>query len=143
MGDRDEVTWLGDEWLTLWPGLDGGAIAVVERVRQDLGDRTGTVTTERHYHVTSLGGLDARRIADAVRGHWAVGNNLHWQLDVTSKEDGRRLRTGHGARNFSRLCRIALNLLKLKRDTTAKGGIQTKRLQAGWDNDYLLQLISQ
>ena len=137
----DRVEGLGGELLGLWPGLAAGAVAVVERVRQDLGDLTGAVTTERHYFITSVGGLDARRIAHAVRGHWGVENGLHWQLDVTFREDDRRIRKGHGAENFSRLCRIALNLLK--RDATAKGGIQTKRLQAGWDNDYLLQLISQ
>jgi predicted transposase YbfD/YdcC len=136
----DEVTWLGEDLLALWPGLKTGSIAVVERVRQDLGDPNGTVTADRHYYITSLGGLDAGRIAGAVRGHWAVENNLHWQLDVTFKEDDRRVRKGHGAENFSRLCRIALNLLK--RDTTVKAGIATKRLNAGWDNDYLLQLMS-
>lgn len=149
----DDVKWLGDDLLALWPGLAGGAVVVVERSRLDLGafgppaddgtgDRTPAVTTvERHYYITSIGGLDAGRIATAVRGHWAVENNLHWQLDVTFREDERRIRTGHGAENFSRLCRFALNLLK--RDTSAKGGIQTKRLQAGWDNDFLMQLISQ
>jgi predicted transposase YbfD/YdcC len=147
----DEVRWLGGELLALWPGLATGAVVVVERARRDLG-RFGTpadatadltpapVTAERHYYVTSLGGLDARRLADAIRGHWAVENNLHWQLDVTFKEDDRRIRKGHGAQNFSRLCRIALNLLK--RDTTVKAGIATKRLNAGWDNEYLLQLMS-
>ena len=137
----DAVEWLGEGLLGRWPGLATGSIAVAERTRQDLGDLTGTVTTERHYFIASLGGLDAGRIAAAVRGHWSVENNLHWQLDVTFREDHRRIRTGHGAENFSRLCRIALNLLS--RDTSAKGGIQTKRLQAGWDNDFLLQLISQ
>ena len=43
--------------------------------------------------------------------------------------------------NYSRLCRIALNLLK--RDKTLKIGIKGKRLNAGWDNDYLLRLINQ
>lgn len=147
----DEVKWLGKELLGLWPGLAGGAIVIVERTRLDLGtfgapaggtqDLTpAAAATERHYFITSIGGLDASRLATAIRGHWAVENNLHWQLDVTFREDERRIRTGHGAENFSRLCRIALNLLK--RDTSAKGGIQTKRLQAGWDNDYLLQLIN-
>jgi predicted transposase YbfD/YdcC len=30
---------------------------------------------------------DARAMAAAVRGHWAVENNLHWQLDVSFNED--------------------------------------------------------
>ena len=74
------------------------------------------------------------------RGHWAVEYNLHWQLGVSFNEDQRRIRAGHGAENFSRLCRIALNLLK--RDKSIKIGIKGKRLNAGWDHDYLLRLIS-
>ncbi len=55
-------------------------------------------------------------------------------------EDDRRIRKGHGAQNFSRLSRIALNLLK--RDVSIKAGIKCKRLNAGWDHDYLLKHIS-
>ena len=31
--------------------------------------------------------------ADAVRGHWGIENNLHWQLDVSFREDECRVRT--------------------------------------------------
>ncbi len=34
---------------------------------------------------------------------------------------------------------ISLNLIKA--EETAKVGIKTKRLMAGWDNDYLLKII--
>ncbi len=36
---------------------------------------------------------------------------------------------------------IALNLLK--HETTAKLGIKNKRLQAAWDENYLLTLLAQ
>ena len=67
-------------------------------------------------------------------------NNLHWQLDVSFREDERRIRKGYAAENFSRLCRIALN--RLKADKTAKVGIRTKRLKAGWDEYYLFKLLT-
>ena len=73
-------------------------------------------------------------------GHWGIENRLHWQLDVSFGEDQRRLRTGHAAENFSRLCRIALNLLKT--DTSTKTGIEAKRRKAGWNDAYLLKLLS-
>ncbi len=135
----DEIEWLGEELLELWPGV--AAIALVERTRQDLGDLSGHVSVERQVYISSLGGIDAVTVAAAVRGHWAVENNLHWQLDVSFREDESRVRKGHGAENYSRLCRIALNLLK--RDTSVRVGIKGKRLNAGWDHDYLLRLICQ
>jgi predicted transposase YbfD/YdcC len=136
----DEVNWLGGELLGQWAGLGSGSIAVVESVRQDLGDLTGQVTTERRYFISSLPGTDADRMAEAVRGHWAVENKLHWQLDVSFREDERRIRKGHGAENYSRLCRLALNLLK--RDKSVKIGVHGKRLKAGWDEHYLLRLLT-
>jgi predicted transposase YbfD/YdcC len=134
----DEVNWLGRDLIEQWPGLS--SIAAVESVRQDLGDLTGKVTTDRRYYISSRTGTDAKAMHDAVRGHWAVENRLHWQLDVSFGEDQRRIRKGHGAENFSRLCRVALNLLK--RDKSVKIGVHGKRLKAGWDEHYLLRLLT-
>jgi predicted transposase YbfD/YdcC len=118
-----------------WPGLK--SLVMVERTR----DVNGEVSCERHYYISSLGRkVRAKRMAGYVRGHWSVENNLHWQLDISFKEDQRRIRKGHGAENFSRLCRIALNLLK--RETTNKKGIDSKRKDAGWDDQYMLKVIT-
>ena len=123
-----------------WPHL--ASVAAVERVREVLGQDKSTTRreVERHYYVSSLAGHDARRMAAAVRGHWSVENQLHWHLDVSFGEDQRRVRKGHGAENFSRLARLALNLLQ--RDTKTKVGVKTRRLMAGWDHDYLLSLLT-
>lgn len=134
----DEVRWLGQDLLALWPGLS--SVAVVESTRQDLGDLSGKVSTQRRYYISSRKGTDAKAMHQAVRGHWAVENQLHWQLDVSFGEDQRRIRKDHGAQNFSRLCRLALNLLK--RDKSVKIGVNGKRLKAGWDEHYLLRLLT-
>jgi predicted transposase YbfD/YdcC len=137
----DEVNWLGTDLLALWPGL--ASVAVVESVRQDLGDLTGKVTTERRYFISSLKGCkpgSARRMAQAVRGHWGVENQLHWQLDMSFGEDDSRLRVGHGAQNFSRLRRIVLN--KLKSDPR-KVSLKVKRYRCSIDRDYLLERLRQ
>jgi predicted transposase YbfD/YdcC len=131
----DEVRWLGDDLLALWPGL--AAVAAVECDRAVAG---GARSVERRYFITSRPGTDAAAILAAVRGHWAVENKLHWQLDVSFREDDCRVRVGHGAENLSRLRRLALNLLK--RDTSAKIGVHGKRLKAGWDEHYLLRLLT-
>lgn len=135
----DDISWLGEELLNLWPGLS--SIALVERTRQDLGDLGGKTSVERCYYILSLKGTDASAVAGYVRGHWSVENNLHWQLDVSFREDHNRIRKNNAAENYSRLCRIALNVLK--RDRSLKVGIKAKRLNAGWNHDYLLKLIDQ
>jgi predicted transposase YbfD/YdcC len=126
--------------LSQWPGLSAGSMGVVEAVRQDLGDPSGKVTTERRYFISSRGGTDAARLAEAVRGYWSVENRLHGQLDVSFREDERRIRKGHGAENYSRLCRLALN--PLTRDRSVQIGVHGKRLKAGWDEHYLLRLLT-
>ena len=119
-----------------WPGLK--SLVVVKSIRE-VGGHT---SVERHYYISSLGRrVRAKRMAEYIRGHWAVENNLHWQLDISFNEDRRRIRKGHGAENFSRLCRIALNLLK--NEKTLEIGIAGKRKCCGWDDQYLLKLISQ
>jgi predicted transposase YbfD/YdcC len=139
----DQVIELKAEQRGHWKAL--ASLAMVERERKDEGDPKGRVSIERHYYISSLKNEDlnalAEQTAGVARGHWSVENNLHWQLDVSFREDDRRIRKEHGAENFTRLCRIALNLLKL--DRSQKVGIQSKQLLAGWDHDYLLHLITQ
>jgi predicted transposase YbfD/YdcC len=119
-----------------WPGLK--SMIVVESTRQVNG--SGRASVERHYYISSLDRrTKAKRLAEYIRGHWSVENNLHWQLDVSFREDERRIRTGHGAENFSRLCRMALNMLK--NEKSQKTGVAIKRLTCGWDNDYLLKVL--
>lgn len=83
----------------------------------------------------------AERFLRSKRSHWGIENGLHWVLDVAFQEDHHRLRKDHGPENFAILRHIALNLLK--QDKSVKAGIKAKRLKAGWDNDYLLRLLSQ
>lgn len=142
-GDHGRIetrrVWVTDEveWIKLdppWPGL--ASLVVVESVRQAEGKKV----TQRRYFISSLRGTDASVMAAHIRGHWSVENNLHWQLDVSFREDERRIRKGYAAENFSRLCRIALN--RLKSDKATKVGIKTKRLKAGWDEYYLFKLLT-
>lgn len=127
-----DVTWFEDRHQ--WPGLRCFAAVECERT---VDDKT---TTERRYFISSLEGRDTEFIANAVRSHWGIENSLHWSLDVSFAEDNSRIRKGHAAENFSRLRRITLNLLK--NEKTTKVGIKAKRHKAGWDEDYLLRVIT-
>ena len=97
-----------------------------------------TTLKETRLYINSLG-ADSVLINKSVRSHWGIENSLHWVLDVAFGEDRSRKRAGNAAQNFSRLNRIALNLLK--NDKSAKVGVKGKRLKAGWDNDYLLKIL--
>jgi len=99
---------------------------------------TGKTSIEDRYHIASI--IGAKRVMSAVRSHWGIENGLHWKLDIAFDEDHCRIRKQNGPENFSILRHIALNLLK--QDKTSKRSIKTKRMQAAWDNAYLLQVLA-
>jgi len=101
----------------------------------------GKTSTEYRYYISDLPADNASQLLTYIRGHWGVENNLHWCLDISFADDDRRIRKGHGAENFARLSRIALNLLKAQ--TKHKVGIKTKRLCCGWSHDYLYRVLTQ
>ena len=115
-----------------WKNLKAIGIAINNTVRD------GTMCIAIRYYILSRY-VSGRRFAEAVRSHWGVENNLHWQLDVTFSEDQSRIRKGHADTNFSILRRTALSLLK--NESTAKVGIKNKRLNAGWDDTYLAKVL--
>lgn len=117
-----------------WAGLK--RVGMVEAERRILGQPP---TIEQRYYLVSFEG-NIQRFADGVRSHWGIENQLHWVLDVAFHEDASRIRKDHAPANLAVVRHIALNLLR--RDSSAKGGVLAKRLQAGWNNDYLARLLS-
>ena len=108
-------------------------IGMVESTRES----DGKVSRETHFVIGSIG----TGVADfglAVCGHWDVGNNLHWRLDVAMREDACRVRETQARENLAVLRHIAMS--RLKNDST-KLGIKNKRLKAGWDEQYLAKLL--
>ena len=114
-----------------WPGL--AAIGKVVATREVRGRRT----TETRYYVMSAK-LSPERFQHAVRGHWAIENSLHWVLDVTMNEDRQRNRTERGPENLALMRRMALNVARIE---ASKGSMRGKLKRAGWDNDFLLDMI--
>ena len=127
-----EVEWFED--LTKWKGLSSFGMVESERT---LGDKT---STERRYFISSLDGSSAELFASAVRGHWGIENGLHWVLDLAFREDECRVRKDHGPTNLATLRHIAMNLLK--QEKTAKVGVANKRLMAGWNDAYLMKVLT-
>jgi predicted transposase YbfD/YdcC len=74
-------------------------IQVTRKTRQLRTRRWRTVTV---YAITSLTFAQASpaRLADYLRGHWAIENGLHYLRDTTFAEDGSELRTGAGPHSW-------------------------------------------
>jgi len=115
-----------------WKGLKRIGVAISNTVRG------GKPCDEVRYYILSKK-LSARSFGAAVRGHWGIENSLHWQLDMSFGEDRSRIRRGHANANFAVVRRMALSLLK--NEKSQKAGVKTKRLTAGWNDDYLEQVL--
>ena len=127
----EDIAWLKENHA--WSGLR--SIVAVTATRES----ESKVTEETRYFVSSLAADEPEKLEHAVRAHWAIENNLHWVLDIAFDEDSNRTRKGHSAANLAVIRHIALNLIK--QEKTSRVGVKTKRLKAGWDNDYLLRVI--
>ena len=117
---------------SLWKKLRTIGVAV----RTSLQD--GKETTDIRFFISSLS-LGVRRFAVACRGHWGIENSLHWCLDVTFREDDSRVRDRFAADNLAWLKRFAISLLKQQTD---KESIAMRRRMAGWNVDYLMQVLA-
>jgi predicted transposase YbfD/YdcC len=127
-----------------WPKVNSVALIETERFeaepRAEDGPVSGETTTEKRYVISSLA-PDAEQLLGATRQHWRVENQLHWSLDVAFGEDESQVRTGNAADNLGRVRRLALSMLK--QDESIDGEVETKRLRAGWDTEYLEHLLGQ
>jgi predicted transposase YbfD/YdcC len=114
-----------------WPRLK--AVVMVDSERQ-IGAR---VERETRFYITSSTDK-ADKLGDVVRRHWSV-ESMHWLMDCLFRDDECRVRTEHAPANFTTIKHIAHNLL---RRHPAKLSITNKRLKAGWNEQFLVSLIS-
>ena len=121
------------ENLSSWPQLK--MVLALESIRSVTGQCK--VETQVRYFLTSASD-DPALLAQAIRRHWAIENNLHWVLDVTFGEDESRVREHNAVQNRAVLRKIALNLLGKH---TTKISLKAKRKKAAWNNDYMAQLL--
>jgi predicted transposase YbfD/YdcC len=116
----------------LWAGLTTVGMCLRERTSN------GKTTEEAHYFIAS-GRLGARKAAKALRGHWGIENNLHWQLDVHLGEDKSRIQERNAARNFASMRKFALCVLKRH---PAQRSIPRKRKIAAQNPDFLAEILT-
>lgn len=100
-------------------------------------EKSGQNVMETRYYLTSI--KDIQKFANAARSHWGV-ESMHWTLDVTFNEDKKRTRKDNSPENLALLLRWAYNILKL--DKSNKKSLRRKRLEAGWDMNYLEKILA-
>ena len=76
--------------------------------------------------------------AGALRGHWGIENNLHWQLDVNFGEDRDRVQKRNAAENLALLRRLTLSLLRAH---PSEDSIAKKRFAAALDPSFLEEIL--
>jgi predicted transposase YbfD/YdcC len=126
----ERVTGIRDR--RLWPGLTTVGICHRERTID------GRSSAEVCYFIGSRR-MGARRYAQALRSHWGIENNQHWQLDVSFHEDASRIENRHGAASFALLRKLALALLKRH---PRKDSIARKRKAAALDPEFLAETLA-
>jgi predicted transposase YbfD/YdcC len=82
---------------------------------------------------------DPAQLLRLARRHWAIENDLHWQLDVLLAEDQSRARKKNAAANLAIIRRLTLNVLQAD---TRKIPLSHKRLKARWNDQDLIALMT-
>ena len=75
-------------------------------LKSETGERT-----EYRYYISSLK-PEAETFRRAVRGHWSV-ESMHWQLDVTFREDSNTTLNKQAAQNQNIIRKWSLSILKM------------------------------
>ncbi len=126
----DDIAWL--QKLHDWPGLQS-----IIRVESST-KKKGKTSYETRYYISSLR-ANPKKIAHAIRSHWAIENSLHWVLDVSFEDDQSRIRKGNAPQNMMTVKHIALNMLRTvqKKRQSIKG----LRKKAGWNDSVLKSIL--
>ncbi len=103
-----------------------------KRVYQDK------TTFQQRYYISSLSEVSPQQLIRFTRGHWSIENQLHWQLDVSFKEDESTVRRDNAPQNLSVMRKLALQLLKQLPEKTS---IKRKRKKAARDHAYLTTVL--
>ena len=95
-----------------WPGLAEGAIVKIASHRERK--RTGVKTDEDRYYITSMQANEKNlaEMAQVIRSHWGVENNLHYMLDTHFGQDRMQSSDPTYLVNREGLHKLALALLE-------------------------------
>jgi predicted transposase YbfD/YdcC len=117
----------------LLPGLK--ALGRLEAQRTTA---SGKTETDSRYIALSRK-LTPTKLAEVVRAHWGIENQLHWVLDVVFDEDAARTRKDYGPENLAVIRRLAQNILRMH---PSNDSISRKMRRALWSKDFFFELFA-
>ena len=123
----DNLTFLDskEDWV--------GIKTIVQIESEVYQKKTEKKSESTRYYISSLE-ANSKQMMDDIRSHWAIENNLHWNLDVIFKEDFALKRKGNSSQNFNMITKLALGLIEAEK--TKKKSKPIKRLIASIDDSY-------
>ncbi|UVK42415.1 ISAs1 family transposase [Mesorhizobium sp. AR07] len=116
-----------------FPGLK--AIGRIEASRSVAGGKSST--SVRYVALSKV--LTPKRLAETLRAHWTIENQLHWSLDVVFHEDDARSRKDNAPQNLAVIRRLAQNILQAH---PLDKPIASKMRRARWNKDFFFQLFT-
>lgn len=123
----------GIDWVDQahkWEGL-------ASLVRVETSSKRGQ---ETRYYISSIESLSEQQAMQLARNHWSIENRLHWQLDVTMREDQKRHRCEFAPENLALLRKMFLNMAYAKNEKISKKKLLKKM---AWDEQFAQTVFQQ
>lgn len=117
----------------VFPGLKA-----IGRIEADRTTAEGRTALAVRYVVLSKT-LSPRKLAEVVRAHWSIENQLHWTLDVVFHEDEARTRKDYGPQNLAVIRRLAQNILRAH---PLDKPMASKMRRAKWNKEFFFELFT-
>lgn len=117
----------------LLPGLK--SVGRIEAERTGADGKTSTATR----YIALSRKITPAKLAEVVRAHWSVENQLHWVLDVVFDEDDARTRKDYAPENLAVIRRLAQNILRMH---PSDHSISSKMRRAMWSKDFFFELFA-
>jgi predicted transposase YbfD/YdcC len=99
----------------------------------------GETSIHTRYFMSSIASQKAQEALQVTREHWHIENKLHWNLDVSFREDECRVYAANAAENLVVVRHMALNLLRSVKNV--RGGIASRRNKAAWTDDVRAKIL--
>ena len=126
-----DISWMIDakkEWVDL------KGIGMVYRQTTEK----GKTTEEVRYHIGSIDNV--KQYAKSAREHWGI-EAVHWNLDISFRDDENRTRKGLAPENMAVAKRISLNMVRNEKEYYPEYSANAKRLIASMNLEYRTKIF--